>query len=129
LRGHSGNEEKVCAVTARMGYEGVAVAVPVTVPYVRYSTKGAHWFIGQALKALLDESGLDKAQIDGLTISSFSLTPDTAVGVTQHMGMSPRWLDHIPTGGASGRRVQCRRATPRSWRASAPTPTTSIRSG
>jgi acetyl-CoA acetyltransferase len=89
-------------VTARRGYEGVAVAVPVTVPYVRYSTKGAHWFIGQALKALLDESGLDKSQIDGLTISSFSLTPDTAVGVTQHVGMSPRWLDHIPTGGASG---------------------------
>ena len=85
-----------------MGYEGVAVAVPVTVPYVRYSTKGAHWFIGQALKALLDQSGLDKAQIDGLSVSSFSLTPDTAVGVTQHMGMSPRWLDHIPTGGASG---------------------------
>ena len=89
-------------MTGRMGYEGVAVAVPVTVPYVRYSTKGAHWFIGQALKALLDQSGLDKAQIDGLSVSSFSLTPDTAVGVTQHMGMSPRWLDHIPTGGASG---------------------------
>jgi acetyl-CoA acetyltransferase len=86
----------------RRGYEGVAVAVPVTVPYVRYSTRGAHWFIGQALKRLLDASGLAKAQIDGLTISSFSLAPDTAVGVTQHLGLSPRWLDHIPNGGASG---------------------------
>ncbi|TFZ04784.1 thiolase family protein [Ramlibacter rhizophilus] len=86
----------------RQSYEGVAVAVPVTVPYVRYSTHGAHWFIGQALRALLDASGLDKAQIDGLTISSFSLAPDTAVGVTQHLGVSPRWLDHVPTGGASG---------------------------
>ncbi|MBS0446786.1 MAG: thiolase family protein [Proteobacteria bacterium] len=85
-----------------MSYEGVAVAVPVTVPYVRYSTHGAHWFIGQALEALVRESGIDKAQIDGLTISSFSLGPDTAVGVTQHMGLSPRWLDHIPNGGASG---------------------------
>ena len=55
------------------------------------------------------------AQIDGLTVSSFSLAPDTAVGVTQHLGLSPRWLDHIPTGGASGvmalrraaRAVQC----------------------
>jgi acetyl-CoA acetyltransferase len=35
-------------------------------------------------------------------VSSFSLAPDTAVGVTQHLGLSPRWLDHIPTGGASG---------------------------
>ncbi|MEJ7931308.1 thiolase family protein [Ramlibacter sp. AN1015] len=89
-------------MTRRMSYDGVAVAVPVTVPYVRYSTHGAHWFIGRALEALVASSGLDKAQIDGLTISSFSLAPDTAVGVTQHMGVSPRWLDHIPTGGASG---------------------------
>lgn len=83
-------------------YQGVAVAVPVSVPYVRYSTKGAHWFIARALKALLDSSGLRKEEIDGLTVSSFSLTPDTAVGVTQHLGMEPRWLDHIPMGGASG---------------------------
>lgn len=86
----------------RMSYEGVAVCAPVTVPYVRYSTHGAHWFVGQALRGLLDAAGVDRSQIDGLTISSFSLLPDTAVGVTQHMGLSPRWLDHIPTGGASG---------------------------
>jgi acetyl-CoA acetyltransferase len=84
------------------GYEGVAVTVPVTVPYVRYSTRSAHWFLGQALHQLVKQSGLAKADIDGLTISSFSLTPDTAVGVTQHLGVSPRWLEHIPTGGASG---------------------------
>ena len=46
------------------------------------------------------------------TVSSFSLAPDTAVGVTQHLGLSPRWLDHIPTGGASG--VMC--AAPRGAR-------------
>lgn len=86
----------------RKGYEGVAVAVPVTVPYQRYSTRGAHYFIGSAMHALVQESGISKDQIDGLCITSFSLEPDTAVGVTQHMGMSPRWLDHIPTGGASG---------------------------
>jgi len=78
------------------------VAVPVTVPYVRYSTHGAHWFIGQAVAELVKASGVRKEQIDGLCLSSFSLAPDTAVGVTQHLGLSPRWLDHIPTGGASG---------------------------
>ena len=31
----------------RRGYEGIAVAVPVTVPYQRYSTHGAPWFIGR----------------------------------------------------------------------------------
>ena len=86
----------------RSSYEGVAVAVPVTVPYRRYSTHDAHWFIGQAMEALVKTSGIAKENIDGLTVSSFSLGPDTAVGVTQHLGLSPRWLDHIPTGGASG---------------------------
>ena len=89
-------------MTRRLGYDGVAVAVPVTVPYVRYSTEGAHWFVGRALEALVRESGLAKEAIDGLTISSFSLGADTAVGLTQHFGLSPRWLDHLPTGGASG---------------------------
>ena len=88
--------------SSRRSYEGVAVAVPVTVPYVRYSTHGAHWFIGRAVEALVECSGIAKDEIDGLTVSSFSLAPDTAVGVTQHLGLSPRWLDHIPTGGASG---------------------------
>jgi len=96
---------------ARRGYEDVAVAVPVTVPYVRYSTEGAHWFLGRALHALVEHSGIDKDAIDGLCLSSFSLAPDTAVGVTQHMGLSPRWLDHVPTGGASG--VMCLRRAAR----------------
>ena len=87
---------------ARKGYEGVAIAVPVTVPYVRYSTRSAMWFLGQAVQALVKQSGLAKSEIDGLTVSSFSLSPDTAVGVTQHLGLSPRWLDHLPNGGASG---------------------------
>ena len=86
----------------RKGYEGVAVTVPVTVPYVRYSTRGAHAFLGAAVQSLIKHSGVSKDDIDGLTVSSFSLGPDTAVGVTQHLGLSPRWLDHIPTGGASG---------------------------
>ena len=57
----------------RKGYEGVAVAVPVTVPYQRYSTRGAHYFIGSAMHALVQESGVSKDQIDGLCITSFSL--------------------------------------------------------
>jgi acetyl-CoA acetyltransferase len=90
------------SIATRKGYDGIAVAVPVTVPYVRYSTRSAHWFLGQAIQALVKQGGVPKEQIDGLTVSSFSLAPDTAVGVTQHLGLSPRWLDHIPTGGASG---------------------------
>lgn len=92
-----------------MGYEGVAVCVPVTIPYSRYSLRSAHWFCGRALAALLQQAGIPKDQVDGFCISSFTLAPDTAVGLTQHLGISPRWLDHIPMGGASGA-VALRRA-------------------
>src|SRR6185295_5771888 len=50
----------------------------------------------------LSTSHLEKAAIDGLCLSSFTLPPDSAVGVTQHLGLSLRWLDQIPMGGASG---------------------------
>jgi acetyl-CoA acetyltransferase len=86
----------------RQPYDGVAVAVPVTVPYARYSIRAAHWWLARALHALLKESNLKKEDVDGLTVSSFTLAPDTAIGVTQHFGLAPRWLDHIPLGGASG---------------------------
>src|SRR5947199_2669975 len=87
---------------SRRGYEGVAVAVPVTIPYVRYSIRAAHWWLARCLADLLKKSGLKKDDIDGLSVSSFTLAPDTAIGLTQHLGLSPRWLDHVPFGGASG---------------------------
>jgi len=86
----------------RSGYQGVAVAVPVTVPYVRYSIRAAHWWLARALDSLLKKSGLSKESLDGLSVSSFTLAPDSAIGLTQHLGLSPRWLDHVPFGGASG---------------------------
>ncbi|HEY6820766.1 MAG TPA: thiolase family protein [Burkholderiales bacterium] len=86
----------------RQPYTDVAVAVPVTVPYVRYSVRSAHWWLARALDSLLKQSRIQKSEIDGLSVSSFTLAPDTAIGLTQHLGLSPRWLDHIPLGGASG---------------------------
>jgi len=98
-----------------MNYDDVAITTAVTIPYVRYSTRSAHWFLARALAETFQSSGLKMSDIDGLCVSSFTLTPDTAVGLTQHLGISPRWLEHIPMGGASGvialrraaRAVQC----------------------
>jgi acetyl-CoA acetyltransferase len=87
--------------TGRSGYDDAIVTAPVTVPYERYSLHGAHWFVARALTGLLEGSGLTKSDIDGLCLSSFTLAPDTAVGLTQHLGLSLRWLDHIPMGGAA----------------------------
>lgn len=88
--------------SARKGYDGVVVAAPVTIAYERYSQKSAHWWIGRALKAISEKLRLAPADFDGLCASSFTLGPDTAVSLTQHFGLSPRWLDWIPMGGASG---------------------------
>src|ERR1700738_5236589 len=84
------------------GSVAAVVAVPVTIPYSRFSTHGAHWFAARALSELLKKSGLDKSAIEGLCFTSFTLAPDTAVGLTQHLDVSLRWLDHIPMGGAAG---------------------------
>jgi acetyl-CoA acetyltransferase len=86
----------------RAAYDDIVVAAPVTVPYVRYSIRGAHWFLAAALAALIKRAGLPKDQLDGLCVSSFTLAPDSAVGLTQHLGLTLRWLDHIPMGGACG---------------------------
>lgn len=86
----------------RQSYEGVAVTAPVSIPYQRYSIETAHWWIASALRGSLRAAGLRPADIDGFSVASFTLFPDTAVGLTQHLGLCPRWLDNIPMGGASG---------------------------
>lgn len=86
----------------RQGYDGVVLAVPVSVPYIRYSNETAHWWIACALRAMLEQADIAPRDLDGFSVSSFSLFPDTPVGLTQHLGLCPRWLDTVPTGGASG---------------------------
>jgi acetyl-CoA acetyltransferase len=83
-------------------YAGVAVCCPVTEPYVRRSEHGAAWFLAQALRRLIAGGGIAKSDIDGLCVSSFTLAPDTAVGFVQQVGMSPRFLEFLPMGGACG---------------------------
>jgi acetyl-CoA acetyltransferase len=87
---------------ARQSYDGVCICLPVTIPYRRYSINSAHWWIGRALHELTRRAKIRPADLDGLAVSSFTIGPDTAIGLTQHFGLSPRWLDHIPFGGASG---------------------------
>ncbi|MBP6816655.1 MAG: thiolase family protein, partial [Burkholderiaceae bacterium] len=100
---------------ASAGYEDVVIAAPVSVPYVRYSIRAAHWFVARALRDMLDIAHLPKETLDGVCVSSFTLAPDSAIGLMQHLDLCPRWLDYIPLGGASGpialrraaRAVQC----------------------
>lgn len=94
----------------RLPYRDVVLVCPVTVAYERFSEESAHRWLGTALRQLLTKSNLTKTDVDGVCISSFTLGNDSAVALMQHFQMSPRWLDHIPMGGASGI-VALRRAT------------------
>lgn len=85
----------------RADYDGAVLAVPVSVPYRRYSPDPAHRFIGAALRGLIAGAGIAREDIDGLAVSSFTLAPDSAIGLTQHFGLSVRYLDDVPFGGAS----------------------------
>lgn len=87
--------------TLRSDREAV-ITTPVTVPYRRHSIRNAHWFCAQALARLLKDAGLKKQEVDGLCVGSFGLAPDTAIGLTQHLGVTLRWLDYLPIGGACG---------------------------
>lgn len=86
----------------RQSYDGVVLTAPVSVPYVRYTNETAHWWIAKALREALGIIQMTPSEIDGLSVSSFTLAPDTPVGLTQHLGISPRWLDTVPMGGACG---------------------------
>src|SRR6201997_467126 len=77
------------------------MAAPVTIPYARYSIESAQWWIGRALGALVAQAGIKASDIDGLCVSSFTMGPDSGIGLTQHFGLCVRWLDTIPLGGAS----------------------------
>lgn len=90
-------------------YRGVALVCPVSVPYARQSAHGAAWFIGGVLRELLERAGLSKQALDGFSVSSFSLAPDSAIALTQHLNLTPRWIDEVNLGGVSGL-VSMRRA-------------------
>ena len=83
-------------------YQGVALIAPVTVPYSRTSEHGAAWFVGRALAGMLGSTGLEKSEVDGLTVSSFTLAPDSVSSLAEHFGMELGWLEQIPLGGAAG---------------------------
>ena len=80
----------------RTPYDGVVIAAPVTIPYVRYSIESAQWWIGRALSALVAQAGIKASDVDGMCVSSFTMGTDSGVGLTQHFGLCVRWLDTIP---------------------------------
>lgn len=96
-------------------YSGVVLTTPISLGYARQSPHGAAWFVGSVLREMISTAGLTKKEIDGFSVSSFSLGIDSAVALAQHFGLCVRWLEQANVGGVSGilalrraaRAVQC----------------------
>ena len=53
----------------RKSYDGVVACLPVTVPYRRYSTESATWWVGRAVHELVRRAGLRSRDLDGFSLS------------------------------------------------------------
>ncbi len=83
-------------------YNGIVITAPWTESYTRYSDQGAPWFLGRTLAGVLEVAGMVKGDIDGMSITSMSLQPDSPAAMADHFGMTLRWLESVAFGGASG---------------------------
>jgi acetyl-CoA acetyltransferase len=73
-------------------------------PYTRHPPEGTTTmtFLRDAMTNALRDAGLGPRDIDGLAVTSFSLSPDSAIDLAWRMGLSVRWLMQDTNGGASG---------------------------
>lgn len=83
-------------------FQDIVLTAPISFGYQKFSDHSATWFAGNVLREMLQVSGLEKSAVDGFSLSSFSLAPDTVPSVVESLGLSLRWLANIPFGGASG---------------------------
>lgn len=66
--------------------------------------RSAYDLAGEALAQLLERTGIDKAQIDGLSVTtalSEASNPFFAVYMTEALGVTPTWLNYGGMGGCS----------------------------
>ena len=97
---------------------------------IRPTARSGGW--GAPCMRLTKRAGLRPKDIDGFAVSSFTVAPDTAVGLTQHFGLSPRGsitsrsAARAPSWRCVVRRGRCRPAMRTSWPASPATPIMSL---
>lgn len=83
------------------GYEGVVLAAPFSLVPQRRSQKSTQRLVAEVLAGVLAAAGLPARELDGLSLASFTLAPDTVAAMCHHFGLSCRYLDQPMLGGAS----------------------------
>lgn len=97
-------------------FENAIIAGAAEVPYRRHAVGvTTESLFRDAFKTVIEDAGIDRTEVDGLAVSSFTLQPDRAINLAWQLGLSLRWSMEDTHGGASGinmlqhavRAVQC----------------------
>lgn len=90
-------------MTARRPTTEALLAGVGETPLVRHPPPDATTaaLLAQAARKALDDAGIGPAEVDGLGVASFSLSPDRAVDLAVRLGLRCSWLMDAGTGGAS----------------------------
>jgi acetyl-CoA acetyltransferase len=74
-------------------------------PYTRHpdpSTTTTESLLADAFVRVLGVAGVDRGEVDGLGVASFTLAPDHGVDLAWRLGLRVRWLMDSANGGAAG---------------------------
>jgi acetyl-CoA acetyltransferase len=73
-------------------------------PYSRHPPEGTttESLLADAFVRVLTAAGIERGEVDGLGVASFTLAPDRAIDLAWKLGLRPRWLMDDGNGGASG---------------------------
>jgi acetyl-CoA acetyltransferase len=88
---------------------GAAIIGAAESPYTRHAPlewqgqelRTEHLLADATVRAL-EDAGIERDQVDGLGVCSFTLAPDHAIDIAWRLGMSLRWLMEDTSGGAGG---------------------------
>jgi len=85
-------------------YAGAVIVGAVESPYTRHPPEGTRTetLLADAFALALESTGIDREDVDGLGVASFTHRPDRAIDLAWKLGLRPRWLMDDGNGGASG---------------------------
>lgn len=87
-----------------MSKSDIVIAAYSETPVLFKSGRSAYDFAGEALAQIIERTGIDKAEIDGMSVTvplSECANPFFAVYMSEALGLSPTWLNYGGIGGCS----------------------------
>ncbi|MBA3375394.1 MAG: thiolase family protein [Actinobacteria bacterium] len=90
-------------MTARRGDDVAAIVAAAEVPYSRHPPTGTTTtaLLADAFVRVLQAADIERDEVDGLGVASFTLAPDHAIDLAWRLGVRLRWLMEDPHGGVS----------------------------